>query len=84
MINIFPALLTASPYRLRLSQVQAATWALERGVCVVICNGMQEEAIKTILSGRKVGTFFTSGSASSASTDLLAEQGKLVGEESHH
>ena len=57
-------------------QVQAATWALDRGVCVVICNGMQEKAIKTILTGRKVGTFFTSGSASSASTDLLAEQGE--------
>ncbi|XP_052124124.1 delta-1-pyrroline-5-carboxylate synthase [Frankliniella occidentalis] len=58
------------------SKVQAATWALDRGVCVVICNGMQEEAIKTILTGRKVGTFFTSGSASSASTDLLAEQAR--------
>ncbi|KAK3925381.1 putative delta-1-pyrroline-5-carboxylate synthase [Frankliniella fusca] len=64
------------------SKVQAATWALDRGVCVVICNGMQEEAIKTILTGRKVGTFFTSGSASSASTDLLAEQGECGREQS--
>uniref|UniRef100_A0A0A9YV85 Delta-1-pyrroline-5-carboxylate synthase n=1 Tax=Lygus hesperus TaxID=30085 RepID=A0A0A9YV85_LYGHE len=41
------------------SKVQAATWALDRGVSVVICNGMQEKAIKTIMSGRKLGTFFT-------------------------
>ncbi|XP_034245461.1 delta-1-pyrroline-5-carboxylate synthase [Thrips palmi] len=58
------------------SKVQAATWALDRGVCVVICNGMQEQAIKTILTGRKLGTFFTSGSASSASTDVVAEQAR--------
>ncbi|KAI9587803.1 hypothetical protein GQX74_003649 [Glossina fuscipes] len=41
------------------SKVKAATWALDRGVSVVICNGMQEKAIKTIIGGRKVGTFFT-------------------------
>ncbi|KAJ1521194.1 hypothetical protein ONE63_002884 [Megalurothrips usitatus] len=58
------------------SKVTAATWALDRGVCVVICNGEQEEAIKTILKGRKIGTFFTSGSSSGTSTDLLAEQAR--------
>lgn len=58
------------------SKVQAATWALDRGVCVVICNGMQEQAIKTILTGRKLGTFFTSGSTSSTSTDVVAEQAR--------
>lgn len=59
--------------------MQAATWALDRGVCVVICNGMQEQAIKMILAGRKLGTFFTSGSASSTSTDVVAEQGECGG-----
>ncbi|XP_053669219.1 delta-1-pyrroline-5-carboxylate synthase [Anopheles marshallii] len=41
------------------SKVMAATWALDRGVSVVICNGHQDKAIKSILTGRKVGTFFT-------------------------
>lgn len=58
------------------SKVQAATWALERGVCVVICNGMQEQAIKHIMSGRKIGTFFTNSSTSSTSTDVVAEQAR--------
>lgn len=59
------------------SKVNAATWAMARGVSVVICNGMQEKAIKTIISGRKVGTFFTdSPTISSASVDVMAENGK--------
>jgi len=56
------------------AKVQAATWALERGVCVVICNGMQEKAIKTIMTGRKVGTFFTSATGlSTQPVDHIAE-----------
>ncbi|XP_045469011.1 delta-1-pyrroline-5-carboxylate synthase isoform X4 [Harmonia axyridis] len=59
------------------SKVNAATWALDRGVSVVICNGMQEKAIKTILSGRKVGTFFTESSAgSSVPTEIVAENAR--------
>jgi delta-1-pyrroline-5-carboxylate synthetase len=59
------------------SKVNAATWALDRGVSVVICNGMQEKAIKTILSGRKVGTFFTDSSlGGSVPTEVVAENGK--------
>lgn len=60
------------------SKVNAATWAMARGVSVVICNGMQEKAIKTIISGRKVGTFFTdfvSTPAATTSVDVLAENG---------
>ncbi|KAF7383353.1 hypothetical protein HZH66_012703 [Vespula vulgaris] len=41
------------------SKVNAALWALDRAVSVVICNGTQEKAIKSIMSGRKIGTFFT-------------------------
>ncbi|CAG9787657.1 unnamed protein product [Diatraea saccharalis] len=59
------------------SKVNAATWAMARGVSVVICNGMQEKAIKTIISGRKVGTFFTDcPSTSSNSVDELAENAR--------
>lgn len=59
------------------SKVNAATWAMARGVSVVICNGMQEKAIKTIISGRKVGTFFTDcPTVSTTSVDVMAENGK--------
>lgn len=59
------------------SKVNAATWALDRGVTVVICNGMQEKAIKTILGGRKVGTFFTdSAFGGSLPTEVIAENGE--------
>ncbi|XP_013193647.2 delta-1-pyrroline-5-carboxylate synthase isoform X2 [Amyelois transitella] len=59
------------------SKVNAATWAMARGVSVVICNGMQEKAIKTIISGRKVGTFFTDHvTSSSTSVDVLAENAR--------
>uniref|UniRef100_A0A1B6CSU1 Delta-1-pyrroline-5-carboxylate synthase n=1 Tax=Clastoptera arizonana TaxID=38151 RepID=A0A1B6CSU1_9HEMI len=59
------------------SKVKAATWALERGVSVVICNGMQEKAIKTIISGRRLGTFFTDSTSSGDSgVDILAENAR--------
>lgn len=60
------------------SKVNAATWALDRGVSVVICNGTQEKAIKTIMSGRKVGTFFTdSNVGTTVPVEVLAENGKI-------
>lgn len=40
-------------------QVKAASWALEHGVNVVICNGSAQHTINAIMNGRKVGTFFT-------------------------
>lgn len=59
------------------SKVNAATWALDRGVSVVICNGTQDKAIKTIIAGRKVGTFFTETAAGGPTpVDTLAENGK--------
>ena len=59
------------------SKVNAATWALDRGVSVVICNGTQDKAIKTIIAGRKVGTFFTETAAGGPTpVDMLAENGK--------
>lgn len=58
------------------SKVSAATWALDRGVSVVICNGTQEKAIKTIIGGRKVGTFFTETAAGGPTpVENLAENG---------
>jgi len=61
------------------AKVKSAAWALDRGVCAVICNGTQDHAIKMILSGRRIGTFFTErgGSGGNATTDVLAENGEL-------
>ncbi|XP_018328804.1 delta-1-pyrroline-5-carboxylate synthase [Agrilus planipennis] len=59
------------------SKVNAATWALDRGVTVVICNGTLEKAIKTIMSGRKVGTLFTDTTFSgSVSVETMAENAR--------
>ncbi|XP_017134830.1 delta-1-pyrroline-5-carboxylate synthase [Drosophila miranda] len=60
------------------SKVKAATWALDRGVSVVICNGMQEKAIKTIIGGRKVGTFFTEATenTNTVSVEVMAENAR--------
>lgn len=60
------------------SKVNSATWALDRGVSVVICNGTLDKAIKTILSGRKVGTFFTEHSyCGSLSSEIIAENARI-------
>nr|AJP75147.1 pyrroline-5-carboxylate synthetase [Leptinotarsa decemlineata] len=62
------------------SKVNSATWALDRGVSVVICNGMLDKAIKTILSGRKVGTFFTENTLSGGvPTEVIAENARIGG-----
>lgn len=44
---------------------------------MVICNGNQEHAVKKILAGRKIGTFFTESSSSGTGVEQLAENGKL-------
>jgi delta-1-pyrroline-5-carboxylate synthetase len=56
-------------------QVEAATWALDHGVSVVICNGMEDNAIKTILDGKKIGTFFTDHKSSRLPVETLADNG---------
>lgn len=59
------------------SKVNAALWALDRGVSVVICNGMQEKAVKNILSGRKIGTFFTETTGSTTPVEVVAENARV-------
>lgn len=58
------------------AKVNAALWALDRGVSVVICNGTQEKAIKNILSGRKIGTFFTQTTEISTPVEVVAEEAR--------
>ncbi|XP_054167264.1 delta-1-pyrroline-5-carboxylate synthase-like isoform X2 [Oppia nitens] len=54
------------------SKVKSATWALERGVSVIICNGMEDQAITRIMSGKRVGTFFTQYQEKVVSVQTLA------------
>ncbi|XP_022241013.1 delta-1-pyrroline-5-carboxylate synthase-like isoform X2 [Limulus polyphemus] len=54
------------------AKVKAASWALDRGVSVIICNGMQENAILKIIQGKRVGTFFTNHKSRSTPVDVMA------------
>ena len=59
------------------SKVNSAVWALNRGVSVVICNGMQDDAIANIMSGKRVGTFFTQIPEQIESTQAMIQNGKF-------
>lgn len=61
------------------AKVKAASWALERGVSVVICNGMEESAITRIISGKRVGTFFTDHKNSSIPVENMADNARKGG-----
>ena len=56
-------------------QVRSACWALDKGISVVICNGMAENAVRDIVAGRKLGTFFTDYRNGGTSVETAAEQG---------
>ncbi|KAG7153703.1 delta-1-pyrroline-5-carboxylate synthase-like [Homarus americanus] len=63
------------------SKVKAASWALERGTSVVICNGLAQGAIKGIVHGRKIGTFFTTNNENGLEVEVLtknARQGSRI------
>lgn len=40
-------------------KVDAAAWCWQKGVSVVVANGMKPNTIVDVVSGKKVGTFFT-------------------------
>ncbi|XP_045190974.2 delta-1-pyrroline-5-carboxylate synthase-like isoform X2 [Mercenaria mercenaria] len=58
------------------SKVMAATWALDRGVSVVICSGRGYRALSNIVNGKSVGTFFTNAKSSNSPVELEAIQAK--------
>lgn len=59
------------------SKVKAAIWALEQGLNIVVCNGMQEKTMKSVIEGRRLGTFFTDAElTSSAPIDILADKSR--------
>lgn len=59
------------------SKVKAASWALDRGTSVVICNGLAQGAIKGIVQGRKIGTFFTNNSDSGLEVEVLTKNARV-------
>lgn len=61
------------------SKVNSATWALEKGTSVVICNGMEERAITGIIRGKKLGTFFTDSKHVGTPVDILATKARKGG-----
>nr|XP_053632342.1 delta-1-pyrroline-5-carboxylate synthase-like [Cherax quadricarinatus] len=58
------------------SKVKAASWALDRGTSVVICKGMSQGAIKGIVQGRKIGTFFTTNNDSGLAVEVLTKNAR--------
>jgi glutamate 5-kinase len=65
-------------FKIICAQVKAAIWSLERGVTVVICNGMQELALTNAIAGRKIGTFFTASKNVGTPIETLAQNGTVT------
>ena len=61
------------------SKSKAATWALDHGVSVVICNGLQDKAIKDIVAGRRIGTFIAKTNPGGQAVEVLAKGGGCSG-----
>ncbi|CAG7835285.1 unnamed protein product [Allacma fusca] len=61
------------------SKVSAATWALNNGIAVVICNGSREGALNKIIDGKRLGTLFTTHVHGTRSPENLAELAKEGG-----
>lgn len=57
------------------SKVKSALWALENGSSVVICNGMKHNTIRKIMSGVKVGSFFTKADNDAMPVEVMARNG---------
>lgn len=56
--------------------MEAATWALDKGCSVVICNGREPGAIGKIMQGKSVGTFFTQAKSTNTPVELEAVHGE--------
>ncbi|KAL4232285.1 hypothetical protein ACF0H5_009856 [Mactra antiquata] len=58
------------------SKVRSATWALDRGVSVVICNGREYRGVSDVLKGKNIGTFFTNSKTNNTPVELEAVEAK--------
>ena len=55
--------------------MKAASWALDNGVPVVVCNGKLDNAILNIIRGKNIGTFFTHAKSVNTPVEVEAAQG---------
>ena len=73
--DLMPSLFFLTKPSVFFWKVRSACWALDKGISVVICNGMAENAVRDIVAGRKLGTFFTDYRNGGTSVETAAEQG---------
>merc|ERR1719471_718188 len=58
------------------SKVRSASFALDHGCSVIICNGMKYNTIRNIMAGNAVGTMFTPLQISGTSVEVLAKNAR--------
>lgn len=59
------------------TKIDASLWAVDQGTSVVIANGLKSDALKTVISGKKFGTFFVPvNTCTDDSTEKVAAEGK--------
>lgn len=58
------------------SKVQSATYALEHGCTVIICNGMKYNTIRNIMAAQNIGTMFSPLNISGTNVEALAQQAR--------
>merc|ERR1719339_715972 len=58
------------------SKVSSASYALKHGCSVVICSGMKYNTIRSIMSGKNVGTMFTPLEVEGTSVELMAKNAR--------
>ena len=56
--------------------MEAATWALEHDVSVVIADGFADNTILDVVHGKKVGTFFTAAKSTGTPVEEQAANGE--------
>ncbi|XP_030755687.1 delta-1-pyrroline-5-carboxylate synthase-like isoform X2 [Sitophilus oryzae] len=61
------------------TKVNSGLWALAHGTSVVICNGKTPDIMQTVLSGKKVGTFFSLAACEDDSTEKIAAAARTGG-----
>ncbi len=54
--------------------MNAALYALRKGVAVVICNGSSVQIITKIITGKKFGTLFTNSKSTDVPVEVIAEK----------
>ena len=58
------------------SKVRSASFALDHGCSVIICNGMKYNTIRNIMAGATIGTMFTPLDMQGTSVEVLAKNSR--------